>query len=120
MTGDSRERAAVTLNFDATRASLRATGALDSGSAGVLAAAADEHIAAHRLYVRLDLSRVTSVDEAAVSVLAEIHSRLLAERGTFILTGVEPWLEITLADADHALLMIGPTAVGGTEPTRRR
>jgi ABC-type transporter Mla MlaB component len=71
---------------------LAATGALNSDAAGVLAAAVNEHVVAHRRYVRLDLSGVTSVDDAAVAVLAEIHSRLLAERGTLILTEVDSWL----------------------------
>jgi anti-anti-sigma regulatory factor len=87
MTAVSDECAAVTLKFDATRVSLAATGALDADNAGVLAVAVNEHIVAHRQYVRLDLSGVTSVDDAAVAVLAEIHFRLLAERGTLILTG---------------------------------
>lgn len=114
MTAVSDERAAVTVKFDATRASLAATGTLNAGTAGVLAVAVNEHIVAHRRYVRLDLSGVTSVDDAAVAVLAEIHSRLLAERGTLILTGVDSWLEIVLAGADRALLMIAPTAADGT------
>lgn len=114
MTGGSDQRAGVTVNFDATRASLRATGVLDSGTAGALAAAANEHIVARRRFVRLDLSRVTSVDDAAVAVLTKIHSRLLAEGGTLILTGVDSWLEIVLAGADPALLMIAPTAADAT------
>jgi len=114
MTAAADECAAVTLKFDATRASLGATGALNSGTAGVLAVAVNEHIVAHRRYVRLDLSGVTSVDNAAVAVLAGIHSRLLAERGTLILTGVDSWLEIVLAGAGHAFLMIAPTAADGT------
>src|SRR5689334_24343557 len=114
MSAVSAERAALTLNFDATRASLGATGALNSGTTGVLAAAVGDHILAHRSYVRLDLSAVTSVDDAAVAVLAEIHSRLLAERGTLILTGVDSWLELVLAGSDHAFLMIAPTAADRT------
>jgi len=114
MTAVSDQRGVVTLKFDGTRASLGATGALNSGTAGVLAVAVNEHIVAHRRYVRLDLSAVTSVDDAAVAVLARIHSRLLAERGTLILTGVDSWLEILLAAADHAFLMIAPTAADGT------
>jgi anti-anti-sigma regulatory factor len=115
MTAVSNEHGVVTLRFDATRASLGATGALDSAAAGVLAGAVNEHIVAHRRYVRLDLSGVTSVDDAAVAVLAEIHSRLLAERGTLILTGVDSWLEIVLAGPECAFLMIAPTAADGAE-----
>jgi anti-anti-sigma regulatory factor len=113
MTGAWEKRGVVTRKFDATRASLGATGALNSATAGVVAVAVNEHIAAHRRYVRLDLSDVTSVDDEAVAVLAEIHSRLLAERGTLILTGVDPGLEMVLAGADHAFLMIAPTAADG-------
>lgn len=114
MTAVSSERAAVTLKFDATRASLGATGVLNSGTAGVLAAVVNEHIVAHRRYLRIDLSAVTSVDDAAVAVLAEIHSRLLAERGTLILTGVDSWLELVLARSDREFLVIAPTAADRT------
>lgn len=111
MTRVPDEPAPVTLRFDATRASLSAAGALDSGTAGGLAAAVGEHITARRLYVRLDLSSITSVDETGVSVLAQIHSRLLAERGTLILTGVDSWLEAALAAGDCEFLTI-PSAAG--------
>lgn len=113
MSAASNERGVLTLKFDATRASLGATGALNAAIAGVLAVAVDEHMVAHRRYVRLDLSGVTSVDDAAVAVLAGIHDRVLAERGTLIFTRVDPWLEIVLAEADHAFLMIAPTAADG-------
>jgi len=83
---------------------LSAKGVLDSSTAGVLADAVGEHITASRVYVRLDLSGITSVDETAVSILAQIHSRLLAERGTLILTGVDSWLETVLAEGDCAFL----------------
>ena len=114
MTGASDERGVVTLKFDATRASLGATGALNSATAGVLAVAVNEHIDAQRRFVRLDVSGVTSVDDAAVTVLAGIHSRLLAERGTLILTGVDSWLEAALVGGDHAFLVIAPTAADET------
>ena len=113
ITAASHERDAVTLKFDATRVSLHATGELNLGAASVLSAVTDKHIAAHRRYVRLDLSGVSSVDGAAIEVLAEIHSRLLAERGTLILTGVNSWLEIALGEAGGAFLMIAPTAADG-------
>lgn len=113
MTAISDERGVVTLNSDASRARLGVTGALDIATAGLVAVAVNEHVVAHRRYLRLDLSGVTSVDDAAVAVLAEIHARVLAERGTLILTRVDSWLEIALAGADDAFLMIAPTAADG-------
>jgi ABC-type transporter Mla MlaB component len=93
MSAVSDDRTAITLNSDATRASLRAAGALNSDTVAELARAANEHVSAGRRYVRLDLANVTSVDNAAIAALARVHSRLLATRGTLILTGVEAWLE---------------------------
>ena len=99
----------VTVNSDTTRASVRAAGSLTADSATALAATANKHILAGRRYVRLDLSDVTSVDDTAIAVLAGIHARLLAQRGTLILTGVESWLDRLLADADVAFLTLAPT-----------
>jgi anti-anti-sigma regulatory factor len=103
-------RVVVTVNCDRTRASVRAAGALSADTVAALATAANTHIVAGRRYLRLDVSNVTSVDDAAIAVLAGIHARLLADRGTLILTGVEVWLDSVLAETDVAFLTLAPTA----------
>jgi ABC-type transporter Mla MlaB component len=106
------------LKVHAVIASPDATGALVGGEATALAASVDEHLVAGRLFVRLDLSGITSADQAAVGILTRMHDRLLAEGGTLVLTGVDPRLEAALAPGEDAFLMIAPTA--GHELADRR
>jgi anti-anti-sigma factor len=95
---------------DATRACLRLCGEIDAALAPALADRLDEHITQGRRYLRLELSGVTFMDTTALSVVLEAHHRLLASRGTLVLTGVRDAVTrlITLAKLDQVLFVSGP------------
>jgi anti-anti-sigma regulatory factor len=101
-----------TVRCDPTRAEILASGHLTSDSADVLAQVLDGHIRAGRRYLRLHVGRVRSVGETALDVIAAVHDRLLAERGTLVLTGVGDQIEKLLRTASPAspLLILRPTA----------
>jgi anti-anti-sigma regulatory factor len=101
-----------TTRSDELRANLQVRGLLDSGAAAVLAHVIDGHIRAGRRFLRLDVGDVRSVGESAVAVIAVAHERLLARRGTMILTGVSAGMEAVLRGATPAspLLLVSPTA----------
>lgn len=100
----------VTEYFDRNRAGLRVVGRLDTATAPVLACVADGHVRADRRYLRMNVSRVCSVEEDAIDVLHELHRRLLARRGTLIITGVGTSLEAALTRVSAELLLLAPTA----------
>lgn len=101
-----------TARCDATRANLRVSGRLGEGGAAVLAQVIDTHLRAGRRFLRLHLGALEAISDEAVEVIAAVHDRLLAARGTMVLTGVEPALETTLRRATPAspLLILPPTA----------
>lgn len=102
--------AIVTARFDETRADITATGALVGGGAVLLHEVLDAHLRAGRLYLRLDLSKVDSIDDAGAATLAGAHERLFARRGTLILTQVSAPVRAAL-DArglERRLLILGP------------
>jgi anti-anti-sigma regulatory factor len=92
------------------RAGLRVVGRLDTGTAPVLACVTDGHLRADRRYLRMNVSRVCSVDEEAIDVLHELHRQLLARRGTLIITGVGVSLEAALTRLSGELFLLAPTA----------
>jgi anti-anti-sigma regulatory factor len=100
----------ITEYFDRNRAGLRVVGRLDTGTAPVLACVTDGHLRADRRYLRMNVSRVCSVDEEAIDVLHELHRQLLARRGTLIITGVGVSLEAALTRLSGELFLLAPTA----------
>lgn len=78
----------TTIRQDRARALVRATGEWDLANAEQLGDLIDRHIDAGRRFVRLDLSTVTFLDCACLDVLEVAHRRLLAARGTLVLTGL--------------------------------
>ena len=96
----------TTLRQDRTRALIRAVGEWDLAGADDLAHAFDAHERTGRRFIRLDVSAVTFLDCACVEVLVAAHARLLAARGTLVLTGVTPGILrlLSLARLDGVLL----------------
>ena len=78
----------TTIRQDRSRALIRAVGEWDLANAEVLGELLDEQEQAGRRFVRLDVSAVTFFDCACIEVLVAAHQRLLAARGTLVLTGV--------------------------------
>ena len=101
-----------TTRADATRANLQVSGRLDAGSAALLQHVIDGHVRAGRRYLRLHVGGVESISADALAVVAATHERLLALRGTLILTGVHDRIEPVLRAAAPAspLLLLAVTA----------
>jgi anti-anti-sigma regulatory factor len=91
---------------------LRARGVLNTAGADMLGAVLTAQRELGVQYVRLDVGRVTAIDEVAVAALLRAHECFLASRGTLVLTGVCGPVHEALAAAglDEVLLTIGPTA----------
>jgi len=101
-----------TARCDATRANLYLSGDLDDGAAVVLAEVIEGHLRAGRRFLRLHVGGLRSLAQPAVAVIAAAHEKLLAARGTMILTGVDGSIETALRAAAPAspLFMLAPTA----------
>jgi anti-anti-sigma regulatory factor len=91
---------------------LSARGVLNAAGADMLGAVLTAQRELGVQYVRLDVCRVTAIDEVAVAALLRAHQCFLASRGTLVLTGVRGPVRDALVAArlDHVLLTIGPTA----------
>ncbi|HEY7047713.1 MAG TPA: STAS domain-containing protein [Jatrophihabitantaceae bacterium] len=96
----------TTLRQDRSRALVRAVGEWDLANAEALAEMLEEHEKAGRRFVRLDVSAVSFLDCTCLDVLVTAHRRLLAARGTLVLTGVTPRLTrlLSLARLDRVML----------------
>lgn len=99
----------TTTRYDNIGADLRLRGAVDVGGADVLRSVVEGHRRAGRRYLRVDVGAAT-LAEAAVTVLCDLHRRLLATGGTMIITAVPPALERVLTAADPSLLTLAATA----------
>jgi anti-sigma B factor antagonist len=101
-----RRATLTTIRQDRSQALVRATGEWDLANADLLGELLAEHDQAGRRFVRLDVSSVTFLDCACLEVLVAAHRRLLAARGTLVLTGVPARLTRLLraAGLDDVLL----------------
>ncbi len=101
-----RRASLTTIRQDHSRALVRAVGEWDLAAADTLADLLAEHEKAGRRFVRLDVSEVTFVDCTCLGVIVAAHRRLLAARGTLVLTGVTPRLQrlLSLTGLDRVLL----------------
>lgn len=101
-----------TTRCDATRANVRVSGYVDEDGTAVLDGVIESHLRAGRRFLRLHLGGVRTLDSRAIELIASAHDRLLAIRGTMILTGVGAALEAELRRATPAspLFLIAPTA----------
>lgn len=101
-----------TTNSDSLRANIRVSGHLSDGAAAVLAGVIESHLRANRRFLRVHVGGVRSLAPAAIDAIVRAHDRLLARRGTMILTGVTAALEAQLRGATPAtpLFLVAPTA----------
>lgn len=113
-TTTTRRLSLVTVRHDESSADLALTGRLDAEAAAVLSIAVDGHLRAGRRYLRLNLAAVPAIDRPALDRLAVLHRRLLAARGTLILTGLGARLEHQLSSAQPGLLLLARTAADHT------
>ncbi len=102
--------AVTVLAEDAQRCRLAVAGELDLGSARRLVAELDRQLAAGRRFVSIDLSELSFTDSTGVGVLLATHERLLARRGTLILSGVGQPVErmLQLTGLDGVLFIATP------------
>jgi anti-sigma B factor antagonist len=96
----------TTVRQDRTHALIRAAGEWDLANAHVLGEQLEKHEQAGHRFVRLDVSAVSFLDCTCLDVLVTAHRRLLAARGTLVITGVTPRLTrlLSLARLDQVLL----------------
>jgi anti-anti-sigma regulatory factor len=108
-----------TVAADASRASMRVTGDLTAGCAGLLGEVIDGHLRAGRRFVRLNVGGVQVIDRAVVAELHRAHRAFLERRGTLILTGVGPVVQAALAGTGllKDLLVLPPSADEQLLPT---
>ena len=111
----------TTLREDPSRVLVRAVGEWDLANAHLLDQMLAEQQEAGRRYVRLDMSAVSFLDCTCLDVLVATHRRLLAARGTLVLTGITPrqMRLLRLAQLDDVLLTTSLSDLD-TKPTRGR
>lgn len=126
LSGDA-DRGVTTVLSDRTRALVRVDRDLDSGGVAALAELLDEHYAAGRRFLRINLAGVRTLDDRLVALLERTHYRMLASRGTSIVTGVRPEVMRTLSGLglDQVLLVVQTCAdevrmPAGLTPAARR
>jgi anti-anti-sigma regulatory factor len=102
----SRQFTVTTTRCDHVRAHIQVRGCADPAGAELLHVILDGHLRAGRRFLRVDMGGTTTVDEAALQVLSEVHHRLLAARGTLIITAVSRTLLPVLATVDSSLLVL--------------
>ncbi|MDT4933083.1 MAG: hypothetical protein QOK11_975 [Pseudonocardiales bacterium] len=100
----------TTVAVDNTRACIRLCGEIDAALAPALSGLVDEHVAADRRYLRLEMSAVTFMDTTVLGVILAAHHRLLRSRGTLILTGVRKPVSrlLGITQLDQELFVSGP------------
>jgi anti-sigma B factor antagonist len=97
---------------DATRASLRLAGELDSASAPLLGACLEYHLDMGRHSVRADLSGLGFIDTSGLEILAEARQSFSNRHATLILTGLNARTGrlVHLVGLDTVLLAVAKTA----------
>lgn len=110
----------TTIVQDAARATLQLHGEMDLTNGDLLTAVLDNQLALGRRFVRLDLSRLEFLDSTGLQLIVHAHNKLLAARGTLVLTGLTPLIVrlLALTHLDQALFIAdGPC---GPPPARRQ
>src|SRR3954465_7717932 len=109
----ARHFTVTTTRCDHIRAHIEVRGGPDSAAAEILQAVLDGHIRAGRLYLRVDMGGATTADQPSLQVLSSVHHRLLAARGTLIITAVSRALAQVLATVDASLLVLPVNVADG-------
>jgi anti-anti-sigma factor len=102
-----------TVVADASKATVHVAGDLDLSTTDGLSAVLEEHLAAGRRYLRVDLGSCTFLDSTALATLVDVHERVLNSRGTLVLMGVgaRPERLLRITKLDKVLLVGGPRSV---------
>lgn len=97
-----------TVFADRTRATVRVSGGLDSGGVAALERLLDEHYAAGRRFLRISVAGVRRLSTPLIALLERTHYRMLARRGTSIITGAGPEImrELHRLGLDEVLLVV--------------
>jgi anti-sigma B factor antagonist len=105
--GDSAGLTVRTVVADDRHANVHVHGELDLANADLFADVLEEHLAAGRRFVRLDLAGLGFVDCRGLSSLVQAHNRFLSEAGSLVLTGIGPRVRrlLSLTDLDQELLI---------------
>jgi anti-anti-sigma regulatory factor len=93
---------------DRSRAVVQVGHDLDGAGVGALERVIEEHCAAGRCFLRISLVGVHRLSAAFVALLERTHYRLLARRGTSIITGAGEEVMATLRELglDEVLLVV--------------
>ena len=96
-----------TVGLDRLRAHVRVSGDLDGSTAAPLLAVLQGHLAAGRRHLRLDLAGVDFLDASALSGIVQAHHDALDQRGTLVLTGMNPHVAhmLQLTGVDNVLFV---------------
>lgn len=106
---------------DQSRAVIQVTRDLDAAGVTALERVIEEHCAAGRSFLRISLVGVHRLSAAFVALLERTHYRLLARRGTSIITGAGEDVMATLRELglDEVLLVVEACAHESREGVRR-
>jgi anti-anti-sigma regulatory factor len=97
-----------TVLSDRTRATVRILRDLDSAGVAALERLLDEHYAAGRRFLRISVAGVRQLSSPLIALLERTHYRMLARRGTSIITGAGPEVmrELGALGLDEVLLVV--------------
>jgi anti-anti-sigma factor len=103
------ELAVVDMQDD--RVSIRAAGELDAGAREELSNLLASELAAGRVFVRMDLSQVTSLDGSCLGTLKSAHDGCIASQGVLLLEGLcEGARQVLVAGGLDRCLFLAGTA----------
>ena len=101
-----------TTRSEVDAAELIVSGYLDAESAPALVCVVDGHLLVRHRFLRVDVSGLRVTDAEGLDMLLDLHRRVLAARGTLILTGVPDVVRaaIDAAGLGQILFLVAPTA----------
>lgn len=93
---------------DRTRATVRIAHDLDPAGVAALESLLEEHCAAGRRFLRISVAGVRRLSTPLIALLERTHYRMLARRGTSIVTGAGPEVmrELRELGLDEVLLVV--------------
>ena len=106
--GTAADHGVRTTLADRSRAIVQIAHELDAEGVAALERLLDEHYAAGRRFLRIGVAGVRELSSSLVALLERTHYRMLARRGTSIVTGAGPEIMRRLTDLglDDVLLVV--------------
>lgn len=106
--GHGADHGVHTVLCDRTRATVRIVQDLDSAGVTALERVLDEHYSAGRRFLRISVGGVRRLSAPLIALLERTHYRMLARRGTSIITGARPEVmrELGRLGLDEVLLVV--------------